>query len=735
MWILYVCTSMLAIASVTASDSLSASEVKVFRKCCARHESLIKVVSLDFDYNEHFDCVDRQFIEKTYNISYSPLVVSDSVSVNHGMPMLCDSLMMGTVDVGTKLLTSDSKCYDRLIAEVINDTLSQHIPKTVELTCLNNETENISKSYLEISHIRKCCRKGESFDTEYHGCRNIANGNHEKWLIDNLNLTGSYVYEVDIGLQCKADEYAVELKQKDFVFSIEGSVLNAWSKSDKSKGGSLMQGDWCIDQEYGGVETVAKVCTKNCLAFNAFCVRKCCPEGYHYKVRRCGSLVSTCTPNVDDQDFFNTSKYLDTLETDYIGLTDVMGVRTKLDCPEGRYVLNASDPRDRHRMTPEGLLESSISITNTYCLEMFDRRHCPENDVLISAVLCFIAEVEIKDFRVAFVINSISSVCLALTLIVYCSLPELRNLHGRNLICHVSMMLLACSCLARVQYNPVDDNRMCRLLGYGIYFGFVAAFAWLNVMCFDIWWTFGSVRTVQPLRKSSSERRRFLWYSLYAWSIAVFLTLTMFILDQYPISIRLDANIGNGACWFGSLQNVESDWPHYIFFVIPMGVVTCTNFVLWILTARHCARVKSEVHRLQAGSVGDRAKRRFRIDRAKYVLTGKLWIVMGAGWISELLSTLVTHPLWLWTIVDLFNELQGVFIFLILVVKPKLYYLIRKRLGCSRVPLDTRLEKPDTQKNGASSSGRTSSTFLSRTISSDERANLRTTLPNNNKQA
>lgn len=69
--------------------------------------------------------------------------------------------------------------------------------------------------------------------------------------------------------------------------------------------------------------------------------------------------------------------------------------------------------------------------------------------------------------------------------------------------------------------------------------------------------------------------------------------------------------------FFLLVQNVESDYPHYIFFVIPMGVVTGTNFILWVLTARHCARVKSEVHRLQAGSVGDRAKRRFHVDRAK----------------------------------------------------------------------------------------------------------------------
>lgn len=63
------------------------------------------------------------------------------------------------------------------------------------------------------------------------------------------------------------------------------------------------------------------------------------------------------------------------------------------------------------------------------------------------------------------------------------------------------------------------------------------------------------------------------------------------------------------------------------------------------------------------------------------MLTGKLWVVMGAGWMWELASTLVSNPKWLWDIMDFINELQGVWIFLILVLKPKLYYLIRKRLG------------------------------------------------------
>lgn len=72
---------------------------------------------------------------------------------------------------------------------------------------------------------------------------------------------------------------------------------------------------------------------------------------------------------------------------------------------------------------------------------------------------------------------------------------------------------------------------------------------------------------------------------------------------------------------------------------------------------------------------------KFIYSHCRYVLTGKLWIVMGAGWISELLSTMFSYPLWLWAVVDLINELQGLFIFLIFVCKPKVYHLLRKRLG------------------------------------------------------
>ncbi|KOB72950.1 G-protein coupled receptor Mth2 [Operophtera brumata] len=728
MWLLfYVCAYVCASAS---------GETPLFRKCCSRDHSLIRVSEIESE--EHFECLDRESAEIRHNISHAPLIVGDGVTVESGIPESCDDLRvvhLTSTELNSRLSGTTDQCYDRLVLEIVNGSTKPSIPKIVALTCIQNE-EKLPDVNLSIDHIRKCCPKGQSYDSAYHLCKKSDLESSEEWLVGKLNVGIDFIYAVENGLHCKADEYGVELSDSLYSLEVNRSGLRVVKRSGEG-GGLALQGEWCVDREYGQPGLVARVCTRDCGAYGAFCVRKCCPFGQHFRVRRCDSFISKCVSN-DDEIPFDIDDYMQPVKEYGIGelnkrdemicdemslsclskkvehmlsvrtVKDVLGIRTELRCPAGRVVLNRSQDHDYHQLTTQGFLDSAVATDNEYCLEAFDSRHCPGGDITVTAVICFIKGLN-KDFRVSFVLNVTSCVCLALTLVVYCALPELRNLHGRTLVCHVSMMLLAFSCLARVQYSEGTAS---------------TSGSWQrspgSTSCAS---TYGG-HLVQPMRKAGSDRRRFLWYSLYAWTITIILTLTMFLLDRYPVARVLDANIGNGMCWFGSVQNSRTDWPHYIFFVIPMGLGTCTNLVLFLLTARHCARVKSEVHRMQAGSVGDRAKRRFRVDRAKYVLTGKLWVVMGAGWISELLATVATHPEWLWSIVDLFNELQGVLIFLILIFKPKLYYLIRKRLG---------LEKPDAQKQGTSS-GRTSSTFLSRTISSDERATLRISQGNNVKQ-
>lgn len=68
---------------------------------------------------------------------------------------------------------------------------------------------------------------------------------------------------------------------------------------------------------------------------------------------------------------------------------------------------------------------------------------------------------------------------------------QLLNLHGKTLVSHVSSLLVAYAGLAYIQFGITVQPKFCHAVALFTYGSFLAAFSWLNVMCFDIWWTFG----------------------------------------------------------------------------------------------------------------------------------------------------------------------------------------------------------------------------------------------------
>ncbi|CAG9784419.1 unnamed protein product [Diatraea saccharalis] len=142
-----------------------------------------------------------------------------------------------------------------------------------------------------------------------------------------------------------------------------------------------------------------------------------------------------------------------------------------------------------------------------------------------------------------------------------------------------------------------------------------------------------------------------------------------------------------------------------------MGLITVVNLVLWLLTAVHCVRVKSVAQRLHAGLEKDSIVRRYENYKENLLLTGKLWVVMGGGWFIEFISVFVTQPdgstPFIMTIMDILNYLQGLWIFIILVFKPKrIYNYIRRKLG---------LKISNETCNGTSLSSQARSTNISMT--------------------
>lgn len=314
MFILLTMRCLIFVSVIVTISAEIISGVTVFHKCCSDGLSLVKVSDTEDLEDGSYQCIDRVGALNSYNITISPLVVGKNVPVQYGIPSECEEVQMVHLisSESDNRFTIKNTCYDRLELEVVNGTLKPHIPQVVGLSCVKNETENSTKQELAVNHFRKCCPALQSYDTEFHVCRSDPDST-EEFIFERFKLNDNSIYEVDNGLNCKIDQYSIELTQEFYSLVVDGSNLKVLRR-DGDDGGDIASGEWCVDQQYGSSRLVARVCSLECAKYGAYCVRKCCPIGHHYQPRRCGSFISKCVPNKPNDDvLFNITDYLEPL--------------------------------------------------------------------------------------------------------------------------------------------------------------------------------------------------------------------------------------------------------------------------------------------------------------------------------------------------------------------------------------------------------------------------------------
>lgn len=201
------------------------------------------------------------------------------------------------------------------------------------------------------------------------------------------------------------------------------------------------------------------------------------------------------------------------------------------------------------------------------------------------------------------------------------------------------------------------------------------------------------------------QNKRFLLYSLYGWGLPTVITaVTVTLTKSDVLSEKFRPNFGHGRCWFtckfhiSHLISVEIN-PSIVYLVIPdesagsanllffsgpVGVLFLINLVLFILTLRYCNRVKREIFRMQSSnSEKPVMRRRFFMDKARFAMNTKLFVVMGITWFLELLSLIFYDhkKIFFWAISDSFNVLLGVSVFFIFVFKKRVWHSILERIG------------------------------------------------------
>ncbi|KAI9557713.1 hypothetical protein GHT06_017542 [Daphnia sinensis] len=457
------------------------------------------------------------------------------------------------------------------------------------------------------------------------------------------------------------------------------------------------------------------------------CVHKCCPMGMALNI-----TTQLCQSYSEPFDlvFHNVSGQVISPDPGSYIIRDGDAPQ----CPYGMFPLMPEmNPEDMFYILPDGQLylpsyPENDRYSKDYCIDDF---FTEEGHIVRQALMCFPPQPEESAdnqlvLKVFPYFLFVSSLFLIATFVVYAMIPEIRNIHGVTIMCHVASLAVMYIGLCVIQLGSEMPDGACVGLAVIVHFTFLSTFTWLNVMSFDIWWTFSPLNTstnakaaavtfwmqmlaykttsssstmTQPrnrlptdddymtehsdesglipicdLRPRNSRHgrqhlgRRIIFYSIYAWGVPFIIVLVGQILDHVknlPQHI-VTPGFGEVKCWFFEKE------AFLIYLYGPIAILILSNIVFFVMTAILLYRASVDA----AFAVNSaHAKQKFRVIFS-------LFILMGVSWMMEVISFAVGGSAYIWIPTDILNILTGVFIFVIFVCKPNVWKLLKLKCPC-----------------------------------------------------
>lgn len=193
---------------------------------------------------------------------------------------------------------------------------------------------------------------------------------------------------------------------------------------------------------------------------------------------------------------------------------------------------------------------------------------------------------------------------IAATFLVYILLPELHNLHGNCMVCHLICLVIGYMLTAWVKlegWNHVNPI-LCKLCGYFMYLSLLSAFLWSNVISFDLWRNFRYLKFInsawQPpfilkttqlkfpfyicrtmhMFRRISDKKKCRFYMLYAWGLSSLLTIGIYMLDlMRPFSSDALPGVGVKTCFLQSISSLPTTFSQ-----IHLKLLSANIFSLWM---------------------------------------------------------------------------------------------------------------------------------------------------------
>lgn len=251
---------------------------------------------------------------------------------------------------------------------------------------------------------------------------------------------------------------------------------------------------------------------------------------------------------------------------------------------------------------------------------------------------------------------SASSLCLVLHLVAFALVPHLRNLHGRN-VASLSVSLLGAYVSFILSVFAETSTTECYVFAVLIYYLFLTSFSWMNVLGFDVFYTFRRSRV-----RSGEQWKRFLVYSAYGWVLPACAVAAVVAVDQtrppgFPPEFL--PSLGQHLCWFGRRKALLA------FFGAPLIASIIMNVALFVATTASITKTRQSEMRKTSPSE----------PKKEFLLYLRLAVLMGITWITAVVASYLEEEV-LWYVFILLNTLQGLFIFLAFTCRTKVWEAI-----------------------------------------------------------
>lgn len=250
--------------------------------------------------------------------------------------------------------------------------------------------------------------------------------------------------------------------------------------------------------------------------------------------------------------------------------------------------------------------------------------------------------------NVSFVCSCISTTCIALHIVMFIIVKQLRNLPGYCLLslCFALIGAYICAFVQNETAYLVD----CKILGMFLLYYFLASFFWMNVMAYDVW---KSIRMATAKLRLTTNRPfivQYARYSLFAWGTPLMIIiLSIIIHNTAPEHSKYRLTFNENTCWFKYKRALS------LYFVGPMFTLLLVNILFFVSSFYMISNASmSKSHSKNNKGSSDLWSRLF--------LSLRLGSVMGFMWIFAFIAT-VTKQKWIWYLYSLCSALQGVFIF------------------------------------------------------------------------